>query len=284
MIHRDRIEAARNAAIVRPDPFSVSTAVELWTDPHISQQMLSAHLNPHLDAASRTGPFIDGSLRWIIDRFELGPDSRVLDLGCGPGLYVNGLARSGASATGLDVSSRSLAHARSVAAAENLRASYIESNYLSTDLDGQFDLIVMIFCDIGVLSSTDRAQLFSNVRRWLSPTGSFLFDAHSVAEFETRTEEAVEAPQLMNGFWSAEDYHGFKNTFVYEDTRLALDKYTIVGPDGSRVFYNWAQCFEPEQLTEELGEAGLVSELLGDVAGGTYDATSREFALIGTVP
>jgi len=212
----------------------------------------------------------------------------VLDLGCGPGLYSNGVARSGAKVTGVDVSHRSLSHACSVAEIEGLEAHYVEANYLDTDaldtdLGGQYDLIVMIMWDIGALSPTDRNQLFSNIKRWLAPDGAFLFDAYSVAELATRAEEHVDAPQLMNGFWSAEEYYGFKSTFVYSDALLALDKYTILGADGSRVFYNWAQCFEPEQVAQELRASGLVqSELLGDVAGETYDETSREFALVVT--
>ncbi len=42
----------------------------------------------------------------------LGPGSRVLDLGCGPGLYAVRLARRGVRVLGVDASARSLAHAR----------------------------------------------------------------------------------------------------------------------------------------------------------------------------
>lgn len=36
-----------------------------WDDPYISSQMLLAHLNPDLEAASRKMSFIDASVNWI---------------------------------------------------------------------------------------------------------------------------------------------------------------------------------------------------------------------------
>ena len=281
MISPARVTEARELASERPVPFSVATAVELWTDDHISKRMLEAHLDPSRSAASRTGAFIEASVDWIVSRFEIGPESRVLDLGCGPGLYTNALAAKGASVTGVDVSSRSLAHARSVAAEQNLDATYVQSNYLDIDLDSTFDLIVMIFCDICALSASDRLRLLAKVRRWLSPSGAFLFDCNSLAELDARSESSADEPNLMGGFWSAEEYHGFRNSFVYADESLALDKFTIVGEADTRVFYNWAQCLQPADIEADAAAAGLdVVEVLGDVAGTEYSRESAEFATV----
>ena len=94
----------------RPPPFSAYTAEELWTDPHIAEQMLSFHLDPDRDLASRNHDFIQESIRWLNERFDLATGKRVLDLGCGPGLYANGLAALGVSVTGVDFSANSIRH------------------------------------------------------------------------------------------------------------------------------------------------------------------------------
>ncbi len=65
----------------RPAVFASLTVSELWTDPHISEQMLRFHLDPSTDAASRRPEFIDASAAWIARTFELGPGRRVDDLG-----------------------------------------------------------------------------------------------------------------------------------------------------------------------------------------------------------
>ena len=47
---------------IRPEPFEFSTVAELWTDEHISKQMLTCHLNGENDLASRNITFIDKSV------------------------------------------------------------------------------------------------------------------------------------------------------------------------------------------------------------------------------
>jgi hypothetical protein len=42
-----------------------------WDDPHISVQMLEVHLNPDIDAASRSTETIDNSVKWLIENLEL---------------------------------------------------------------------------------------------------------------------------------------------------------------------------------------------------------------------
>ncbi len=77
-----------------------------WDDPHISSEMLKAHLDPEIDAASRKPATIDLTCDWLVGHFRLRPGDRVLDLGCGPGLYTSRLAKRGLKVTGIDYSRR----------------------------------------------------------------------------------------------------------------------------------------------------------------------------------
>ncbi|MCP4422255.1 MAG: methyltransferase domain-containing protein, partial [Chloroflexi bacterium] len=104
----------------RPRPFSKYSAAELWTDPHIAQQMLKYHLDQSNDRASRRLTFIDASVAWLQDRFNIGSGTRIADFGCGPGLYATRLAALGAEVTGIDFSANSLKYARETAVNQNL--------------------------------------------------------------------------------------------------------------------------------------------------------------------
>ena len=53
-------EALRDVSS-RPRPFETYTARTLWADEHISEQMLTYHLDPNVDLASRRIEFIDAS-------------------------------------------------------------------------------------------------------------------------------------------------------------------------------------------------------------------------------
>jgi SAM-dependent methyltransferase len=264
-----------------PELYACRTIEELWTDPHISEQMLRYHLDPSVDAASRSAEFIELSVAWLVEWFALGKGRRVVDLGCGPGLYANALARSGAAVTGVDFSSRSIAYAREVAEREGLPTRYVHANYIGWSPEDRFDLALLIYRDYGAMAPDDRRTLLGRVRTMLEPGGAFVLDLASLVMLANEEEASAYAPELMSGFWSSEPYFGFLNTFVYPQARVSLDRYEIVESDRTRTFCNWTQYYDPDSLADELAAGGFaVSDLLGDVAGAPYDPESREFAVI----
>jgi SAM-dependent methyltransferase len=265
----------------RPEPFACYTAADLWTDPHTSEQMLAYHLNPEIDVSSRRSEFIDRSVGWIASYLEVGGGTRIADFGCGPGLYANRLAKLGARVTGIDFSPRSIAYARQIADAEGLTAAYVNRNYLEYETDDRFDIILMIMCDYCALSPAQRVTLLAKFRTLLATGGSVLLDVYSMKAYEKREEAVFYEKNLLNGFWSPENYYGFLNTFKYDDVGVVLDKYTIVEARRTRMVYNWLQHFSPESLQREFEQAGFTRlERHGHVAGAPFDAAASEFAVV----
>ena len=265
----------------KPRPFSVYTARELWTDEHTSEQMLAFHLDSQMDVSSRRESFIDDSVRWLHDQFELSRGSRIIDFGCGPGLYASRLARLGAEVTGVDFSARSIEYARERARRDKLEIQYIEADYLEYQPAGTFDLITMIMCDFCALSPTQRASMLAKFEGLLADQGRVILDVYSLQAFADRDEGLICEKDQLNGFWSVRPYFGFVASFKYDDEKVSLDKYTIVEQDRQREIYNWLQYFTPESLEREAREAGLIiDELYGDVAGNPYAADAVEFAAV----
>lgn len=265
----------------KPEPFSVYTANELWTDAHTSEQMLAFHLNGEIDVSSRRTSFIDNSVSWLKEHFDLSGSSRVIDFGCGPGLYTSRLARLGVEVSGIDFSSRSIEYAQAYARRENLKVTYIEADYLEFQPKGTFDLIIMIMCDFCALSSTQRGTMLKKFAGLLADHGRLVVDVYSLRAFADKQEGLVCEKNQLNGFWSANPYFGFAASFKYVDEKVSLDRYTIVEKDRQREIYNWLQYFTPESLEREALAAGLqVDELYGDVAGNPYAADATEFAVV----
>jgi len=277
----DSLFATLDSIAARPDPFSRYTARELWTDGHISARMLEFHLDSEVDISSRRTEFIDESVAWMTRHFGLGNNSRIIDFGCGPGLYTSRFARLGADVCGVDFSSRSIAYARQQAADTVDRLAYIEADYLEYEPDGTYDLVTMIMCDFCALAPAQRAAMLTKFRRLLSANGRVVLDVYSLAAFEARQEGAEFGENLMDGFWSPDPYFGFMTSFKYDNEKVILDKYTIVERNRVREVYNWLQHFSLESLEREIRAAGLaVEEILGDVAGRPYDANASEFAVV----
>ena len=265
----------------RPAAFSQHTTADLWTDPHVSEQMLRHHLDGSVDISSHRTEFIEASVAWMRASFGLTASSRVLDLGCGPGLYTHRLARAGIDATGIDFSARSIAYARETAAREGLRVTYVNDDYLDWQPDRRFDLVTLIMRDYCALGPDRRLALLGKIERLLEPDGAFLFDVDSMVALESRTESASYSASPTGGFWSPNPYFEFVDSFVYPAQAATLDKYVIVEAGRTRTICNWVQYFSPETLGSELGLAGLrIASLLGDVTGRAFDPGSPQFAVI----
>ncbi len=273
--------SALESVIKKPSPFSVYTAKELWTDEHTSEQMLAYHLNSEIDLSSRRTSFIDDSVHWMTECFDLSESSRIIDFGCGPGLYTSRFARLGAEVFGIDFSSRSIAYAREFAAQNGLEISYTEADYLEYQPEGEFDLITMIMCDYCALSPTQRAAMLVKFNELLLDGGRIVLDVYSLNAFADKKEESIYEKNQLNGFWSAEPYYGFVSSFKYDQEMVSLDKYTIIERNRQREVFNWLQYFTLESLEQEASAAGLeIDEVYGDVAGKQYDSGAMEFAVV----
>ncbi|HEY5625627.1 MAG TPA: class I SAM-dependent methyltransferase, partial [Dehalococcoidia bacterium] len=121
-----------------------------WSEPGFSRRMLAEHFSQEHDAASRRTETIDAHTGWIHSELLAGQPSRVLDLGCGPGLYMERLARQGHAVTGVDYSPASVAHARKTAERDGLPVTVVEGDMRKADFGGPYDLAMLIAGELNV--------------------------------------------------------------------------------------------------------------------------------------
>lgn len=265
----------------RPKPFEFYTAEQLWNEPYVSQKMLEMHLAEDQEAASRKKEFLDKSVKWIIDRFNVGAQTEVCDFGCGPGLYTTPFAQTGASVTGIDFSQRSIEYAKGIAKEKNLDIDYIYQNYLEFSTQKRFDLITMIYCDFCVLSPEQRKKLLRIFYETLKDDGSIFMDVFSTNLLKGYPERETNEYSHRDGFWSPGPCYSFKDTFIYPEEKVFLDRYFIVEDRRVREIYNWLQCYVPESLEKEFSDNGFtITERYSDVSGTPYSPGSTEIAIV----
>lgn len=261
----------------RPEAFSVYTADQLWTRPHLAERMLQTHLSQDTALASRPLSAIDRVVAWMDARFHL-EGKAVCDLGCGPGLYAERYARRGALVQGLDFSANSIAHAEATAG-DASRVRYSVADYLTDPLPGNQDLVTMIYCDLCALSPAQRRTVLGKVRASLKPGGTFVFDVASTRSFEGISEETRFGRNYMGGFWSPNDYFAFHRTHRYGDEKVSLDHFVIIEEQGAWDIYNWMQYFTPGSIKNELGENGF--DVIDVMSGfGTDEADETTFGVV----
>jgi len=269
----------RLAGLLAPPPMHASGGESFWVDPYISSQLLKTHLDPDTELASRKPAFMDQSVRWIRDVSPPERYPRLLDLGCGPGLYAQRFAGAGYQVTGVDFSERSIRYAQESAAQTGLTIDYRRADYLKADLPGPQDLAVMIYCDYGALSDAGRKTLMEKAYGALRPGGHFLLDVHSFRLYDTfvesRTWEAAEG-----GFWSAEKYLCFNALLKYPE-HTTLYQAVVLTENETKSYFIWNRCFSPQTLKKEAEQAGFrVAGVYGDIAGAPYGEESMALAVL----
>jgi len=265
----------------RPEPFQFYTAEDLWANEYTSKKMLEYHLNESIDVSSRNINFINQSVDWISDRFNLNSNSDIIDFGCGPGLYANRFAEKEIKVTGIDFSKNSIGYAKQIASNSDLNVNYIHKNYLNFEIDKKYDLITMIMCDFCALSPNQRKIMLDKFMNLLKPDGKVLLDVYSLNYFDQKDELSTYELNHLNNFWSPDNYYCFINSFKYNDIKVTLDKYTIIEKKRTRVVYNWLQYFSMESLKKEFEENNLIiNDIYSDVSGKDYDSRSLEFAVV----
>ena len=126
-----------------------------------------------------------------ISRLKLSPESRLLDLGCGPaGPLTFIAAQTKCTAVGLDVSANAIDAARARAAslqlAERITVQQADLNEALPFTAAFFHAVLSI--DV-ILHLRDRAAVFREVFRVLAPGGTFLFTDAGVITGPVSSEE-----------------------------------------------------------------------------------------------
>jgi SAM-dependent methyltransferase len=263
----------------KPQPFEPGEP-QFWTDPHIASQMLSFHLDPTLDAASRRPETIDRITNWIATSVGLQPGDHILDLGCGPGLYAQRLAQAGFQVTGVDFSQNSIDYALSQAKEKQLPIQYRCQSYLQLDEPAQYSAVLLIYGDFCPLAPQQRAKLLANVRRALKPNGCFILD---VTTPHLRQKDGLKNGWYAagQGFWKPGPHLVLEQGFAYPDD-LFLDQYIVIEGDGKiSVYRNWFQDYTPETIRAELSAGGFeVESLWNDLAGTPYTPDSDWIGIV----
>ena len=254
---------------------------KFWDDPHISKNMLEIHINPEFDAASRSYEFIGESIDWLIKSVFNDKDQKILDLGCGPGLYSKELAEKGYSVTGVDLSKRSIDYAKKQIQNKELDIEYKVQNFLELDYKEEYDVVLLLYCELGALTNQERDQLLIKVNEALRPGGKFVFDVFTE---NNRADVDIERKWdvVKQGFWDQKPYLSLTETYFYPEADTYLNQTIIINEDEEiknyRIFEHF---YSKETITQVLEDFGFINhDFYSDLRGEKYEPSSKTLAVV----
>jgi SAM-dependent methyltransferase len=224
-------------------------------------EALAAHAGP----AYLRYSFTKGTaqeVRFLVETLGLGPGSRVLDVGCGPGRHAQAMREQGIEVVGLDLS---LPFLQAAGPGWWVRGDARDLPFAP----GTFDLALSL-CQggFGLLGGFDDAGVVSGMARVVRPGGRVVVSAFS-SYFAVR--------------------HLEEGDRFDADSGVNHERAEVLDPGGRPATFDlWTTCFTPRELRLMAAAAGLTVEGLWAVAPGAYarrppDLDHPEFLLVGAV-
>jgi SAM-dependent methyltransferase len=264
---------------VKPDLFEPGEP-HFWDDPHIAKGMLEAHLNPTHDAASHRPETIDKEVKNLIASGALKLGDKVLDLGCGPGLYASRLASQGVKVTGVDISQNSLNYATKQAKEKDLDIVYHLMSFFDIDYSGEFDAAIQTEGEIGTFSNDKRDILLAKIHHALKSRGLLVFDV------TTPAQNPNPCPRFHwyiadGGFWRPGRHLMLEQRFNYPEDDVYVDQYIVMDEDNLTVYRIWNHNYTLDSLKPVLEKAGFqIEHAWNDLAGAPYREGGEWLAIV----
>ncbi|MFT0802788.1 class I SAM-dependent methyltransferase [Bacillus swezeyi] len=269
------LEIAKN-----PEPFEEGTQ-EIWLDPDRADFVLKSHFDENIPGGSRESSFIDETVDFINKLAPVEKYKKVIDLGCGPGLYSQILAFRGYDVVGVDFNKKSIEYAINEAKKKDLSIDYRIEDITNIEIEDDFDLALLIYQIYSVFSPEKRKKILSNVHRGLKSGGLVLLDVLSETSYEKFSQNLMWSLSRKDDPLSNREYLTLYASIKYPN-KVTLAKNVLVFGDGEIVNYNyWNQHFSIGSLEKEVNDAGFTLEkVYADVNGGDYVNNSEFFAAV----
>lgn len=279
IINDNKIDMRKLKSVLEKPGLFEKSADKFWDDEHISDQMLRLHLNPEVESASKTKETIAAETNFIINWTGMNSEHAVLDLGCGPGLYVEEFAKTGARVMGVDLSQRSIDYANAIIRPKQINTDFIRINYLDMQFREAFDIATLIFYDFCVLSTEEQKKLLAKIHGALKNDGIFVFD---VVSENRKCSPSTSISVCEGGFWSPKPYLEVLQTYMYEEPKTEGMHYTIIEEDGAvRVIKLYHRLFSLAEITDMLKESHFrVEGVYRNLQGETVSENSETFGII----
>ncbi|MCX6646379.1 MAG: class I SAM-dependent methyltransferase [bacterium] len=230
-----------------------------WHDTEFSKRMLSEHLDPTHNLASRSPEVLRAQIDWIDETWlKPGKAKVVLDLACGPGLIANELARRGYTAKGFDVAPAAIEYARHTASNEALPATYSQRDLRTTGYGAGYDAVIFNYGIPNSFIRDDLVKIMTYVRESLNQGGVIILELNSIGYYRKnagRTWHTVSD----KGLFGEHPYLALREFIFDEPNNSAVEFHFVIDLENTRI-REYSLCYQgytSQNIGVLLDECGL---------------------------
>ena len=253
-----------------PTPF-LDTGKLPWDQPEFSARALREHLDDSSDSGSRSEEMIREHVRFMMSTLSLRPRSRVLDMGCGPGLYCREMGRNGIITTGIDISPSAIDYAERLGIPY---ARFILGDIRDIPLPRNQDAAVMTYGEFNMFSEDDARRILSRVNLSLKAGGYLLLEV-STKELADPSGCPSQGWWSYPGgdIWSDEPYLALKEAIYLRDSHTEVTRYYIIhqGSGDVEEYSETRKVYRKERILRMLSDHGFKeTTVYSSMTGGEY--------------
>lgn len=266
---------------IPPEPWVEGEKIP-WHDAEFSKRMLKEHLSQAHNAASRRMELIDLHVDWISTTILSGRQSKILDLGCGPGLYTERLAKFGHSCVGIDYAPGSIAYARQQANEQGLDASYIEADVRNASFGKGYSLVMMIHGELNVFRPSEIKSILNKSNQALNPGGAFLAEVHTLAAVREIGETRANWYSSPGGLFSTRPHIYLHEAYWNATLQVSTERYYVVDTLSMEIEHYAAsiQAYDNNQYHELIRGSGFEDVTIYSSLTGEAREDDRHYLVI----
>jgi len=263
-----------------PEPWSEGEKIP-WDDAAFSSRMLEEHLSQDHDMASRRSATIDTQVE-ILNSMIGSDQAKILDLGCGPGLYCQRFARLGHRCSGIDFSPASIAYACHHSVFERLDITYCQGDIRTVPYPSGQDMVLMLFGEFNVFRPEDALSISIKAKEALRPGGLFVV--------EMSTFDSIYSQGHGQPFWRALAHGLFSDKphlWLYEASwdpskKACTDRHFILEESAHEVieYASSAMAYTKAEIEAMLVKAGFSDVRVSDWSELGLNYGSGEFHVV----
>jgi SAM-dependent methyltransferase len=225
--------------------------------------MLAEHLTQSHDMASRRFEWIDRQVEWIHHSLLAAHSARILDLGCGPGLYSHRLTARGHRCHGIDFAPAAIEYAQQRNSGWP-RCEFVLGDIRNVAYGGPYDLAMILFGEVNVFSPAEVLAILRKAQASLvSRRGALILEIQTPEAVERSGRNEPSKEHSDSGLFSDRPYRCRTECQWLPEQRVAIHTFTVSDAVGGqpRVYRSTTKAWNVEELTSLLETAGFCTVL-----------------------